>query len=416
MTNFYVLGAGVVGIATAYALAQQGFGVSVVDSASGPGEGGASFGNGAQLSYSYTDALASPNLVKHLPGLLVGRDPAFRITPTCSLLFVRWGLELLRNATKERFQENTLHILQLALESRSAMAELRSRHSLSFAFRRSAKMHLYSSEAAFSKARAAVGLKEKFGVGQEILSPQEAVGREPALETYAGKLVGAVWSPLDEAGDCHLFCRELSDVLAAQYGVKFHYGMTVTGLKADNQGLCSITTSAGEINARHAVVALGSASSGLLQTVGLRVPIWPIQGYSVTLPATKSTPDVSITDTANKIVFCRLAEKVRIAGLADIGGQKPPFVSKRLQVLLLAAKSAFPRAAEYGAGPQAWSGLRPMTPSSQPLISASRIEGLYLNCGHGMLGWTLAAGSAFRLAEIIRNPTARGHTPHQMRP
>ncbi len=401
MKRVIVLGAGVVGLATAYALARRGYAVTVIDGAPGPGVGGASFGNGAQLSYAYTDALASPSLRRQLPKLLLGRDPAFRLRLQPSAPFVLWGLELLRNTTQRMYEENTLAVLELALESRAALEGLMTKHTIAFSFRRSAKAHLYCDEKVFEKARKSIKLKQSLGVDQESLSPGEAMEREPALRYYKGTLVGAVWSPHEQVGDSHLFCQGLAEILAADYGVSFMYGTSVERLKVVTGRVSALVTNSEEIPATTVVVALGSSTPALLATAGIRVPIWPLQGYSVTLPATDETPDVSITDTANKVVFCRLGDRVRIAGLADIGRMSPAFRQSRLDDLVRSARAAFPSAADYEADHRAWTGLRPMTPSSRPIIGESRIAGVFMNCGQGMLGWTSAMGSGERLSRII---------------
>ncbi len=402
MSIVHVLGAGVIGLTTAYSLARRGHSVVVVDQAIGPGVGGASFRNGAQLSYAYADAMATPALRRKLSKLILGFDPSFRIKLDLSTDFVRWGLSFIRNSTKSRFDENTIAILRLASESRAAMADLLSRHPLSFSHRRSAKAHLYVDAHAFGEAQKIVRLKKLYDVEQEVLSEDEVIQREPALRAYNGKLVGAVWSPCDEVGDCHVFCCELAKVLVRDYDVKFNFETTVSGLQLYRGGLVAISTTSGEIAAKLAVVSLGSGSRVALGNVGIRTAIWPIQGYSITLPVADMAPSASITDTAKKVVFCRLGERVRIAGLADIQGGQPSFQANRLQTLLEIARSVLPKAANYSADPLPWTGTRPMTPSSQPFIGRCRWKGVYMNCGHGALGWTLAMGSAGRIARIIQ--------------
>ncbi len=401
MRRVHVLGAGVVGLTTAYMLACRGHEVQVLDAASGPGRDGASFGNGAQLSYAYTDAMANPGLRRQLAGLLRGKDPAFRMEPELSVRFARWGLDFLRNTTQGRFERNTLAVLELALESRAEMATLLGRHSIPFSHRRSAKAHLYPDASSLEKARRMIDLKLPFGTDQEILTAREVMDREPALQAYQGPLAGAVWSPHEEAGDCHLFCRGLADLLASDYGVSFAYGARVERLRVISGRLAAIETVQGEIPAQTAVVAMGAATAPILASAKVDVPIWPVQGYSITLPVTDRTPSVSITDVRNKFVVCQLDQRVRFAGLADVGGLTPTFRQARFDNLLRTVRAVFPEAADYHANAHPWSGLRPMTPSSRPIIGQSSVAGLFMNCGQGMLGWTLAMGSAKRLCHAV---------------
>jgi D-amino-acid dehydrogenase len=343
--------------------------------------------------------MASPALRRQLPRLLLGADPSFRIEPQASLEMLRWSVDFLRNTKGARFAENTLAVLALSLESRAAMSEFLEANSIEFSHRRVPKAHLYGSVTALRKAEKIVRLKEGHGLRQEVLSAREVLDREPSLRTYGGAIAGAVWSPDEEVGDCHAFCVRLADILRSNYGVEFRFGERIEALQCERNGLVALRTTASEMPARRCVVALGAGAPAVLKTAGIHSGIWPVQGYSVTLPASDATPRISITDTARKLVICRLGNSVRIAGLADIGaGLK--FRQERLQVLLHAARSAFPKAADYSAPPNAWTGARPMTPTSQPKIGRSPVGGVFLNCGHGMLGWTLAMGSAERLASV----------------
>jgi D-amino-acid dehydrogenase len=399
MAEIFVLGAGVVGMTTAYALAQRGHAITVIDAGSAPAEGGASFGNGAQLSYCYTDALASPSLVKNLPGYMLGVDPAFRFRPTVSPGFWSWITKFLANATKARFEANTIEVLKLAMESREALSSIRNR--LDFDHRTAGKLTLYSSIQTMRDAEALSRLKNLHGAGQVMLSPAEACEREPALARYGNGFAGALWSPIDETGDSHRFCLGLRDLLENQYGVTFKFGATVRALTKRSGKLAAIQTGQGEWACRIAVLSLGIWSRSVAATAGIRLPVWPMQGYSMTIPATKYAPVVSITDSARKIVFCRIGDRLRIAGLADIGPGIGEFSSQRFNTLMETAKGIFPEAGDYAADPKAWTGFRPMTPDSQPIVGRSKVDGLFLNCGHGSLGWTLSMGTAARLAEIV---------------
>lgn len=398
MADVIVLGAGVVGVATAYALARRGLAVAIVDRSDGPGRG-ASHANGAQLSYAYTDALGSPGLLKKLPMLALGRDPVFRINTPLDPAFLQWGLEFLRNCTDARFTANTLAALKLALESRLAMHELIERHPFDFGHEAPGKMHLFYDRAAFVAARDVMELKRAHGARQEALTPQEAIAIEPALASAAG-LAGIIHSPEDEVGDPYLFTNGLLEILQRDYGVKAHFGFEARSFERE-QGMARIANAAGEsIMGRQLIVCLGIGAPAFLSKIGIRVPVWPMKGYSFTAPLGDASPQISITDTARKIVFCRLSGRMRVAGLAELGAWSPSIDPERLQLLIGLARGSLPQAAGYDRIESDWAGLRPMSPSSLPMIARVQPE-IFLNIGHGMLGWTFAMGAAERAAALI---------------
>lgn len=393
-----VLGAGVVGVTTAYALARRGLKVAIVDRAEGPGRG-TSFANGAQLSYAYTDALGSPAMLKKLPMLALGRDPSFRVQATVDPAFLEWGLRFLRNCTNARFSRNTKAGLALALESRLAMHALTERHKFDFGHEVAGKMHLFYDRSAFAAAREVMALKRRHGAVQNALSPQEALAIEPALAGAVG-LEGVIHSPEDEVGDPFRFASGLLDILARDYGVEAHFGFDADRLRIE-RGSVAITDAAGAtITGERLAVCLGVAAPRFLRKAGMRVPVWPMKGYSFTAAPGAMAPRVSITDTARKIVFCSLAGRMRVAGLAELGAWDPSRHDQPLQALVGLARQSLPGAAAYDALESEWAGLRPMSPSSVPIISRPRPE-LLLNIGHGMLGWTFAMGAAERAASLI---------------
>ncbi|MBB6488651.1 FAD-dependent oxidoreductase [Rhizobium lusitanum] len=399
MSEIVILGAGVVGMTSAYALARKGHAVTIIDAANAPAEAGASFGNGAQLSYSYTDALASPSLVRNLPKYMLGLDPAFQFRPTLSPGFWSWAAAFLANATRAKFEANTIEVLKLAMESRRAFAKIRDL--LDFDHRATGKLTLYSSLQAVHSAGALSRLKNAHGAGQVMLSPKEALEREPALARYGHSFAGALWSPFDESGDSQRFCLGLRHLLENQYGVTFSFGTKVRALTKRAGRLVAIRTEKGERACDRAVLSLGVWSRDVAATAGIMLPVWPMQGYSMTIPATAHAPIASITDSARKIVFCRVGDRLRIAGLADIGRSNGQFDPSRFNRLVETAREIFPDAGEYAADKTAWTGFRPMSPDSRPIVGPSKVKGLFLNCGHGSLGWTLSMGTAARLAELF---------------
>ena len=394
-----VVGAGVVGVTTAYALASRGLSVTLVDAAEEPARG-TSFANGAQLSYVYTDALASPALLRNLPNLALALDPAFRLRPSIDPDFLRWGLSFLRNCSAARFLRNTLEGLKLGLESRAAMYRLLERHPLEFGHSVSGKLHLLKGRAMVDGARELVRLKRDAGAEQELISPEEAARLEPAISGRVGDLDAAVFSPQEEVGDPFLFCAALVERLRADYGVKTRFGTRIDRLQPNSWGSRAVTADGQKIEARRLVVCTGIETPRLLRRNGVKVPIWPMKGYSVTADPGPAAPKVSITDVARKLVFCSLSGKIRVAGLADLGSRDTAVNKRRLDSLVKAARSSLPNAADYARIKSSWSGLRPMTPSSLPIIRREQ-GGMILNVGHGTLGWTYAMGAAERAADLM---------------
>ena len=395
-----VIGAGVVGVATAYALARRGLRICVIDRAPGPALQ-TSFANGAQLSYAYTDAMAGPALWKQLPGMLAGRDRAFRTRLSRDPDFWRWGLALLRNASHSRLQENTLATLTLALESRAAMAELLARHPIDFDHRIAGKLHVYYNPASLPAARAMIERKRPFGVRQRLLDAEEAIAIEPALAGARG-IAGVVHSPEEEVGDPWRFATGLLDVLRTHHEVDARFGIDLQQLRRDG-AMWRLHSSNGDVvSVPNVVVCAGIASKSLLRTLGLRVPLMAVKGYSFTAPCGANAPSASITDTARKLVFCRLGDRIRVAGLADLNHWDATPDPARVADLVAMARESLPEAADYHRIESDWAGLRPMTPWSSPIIRRAG-DGLVLNIGHGMLGWTLAMGSGERAANLLQD-------------
>ena len=393
-----VLGAGVVGISTAYALARRGLSVTLVDREAGPARG-TSFANGAQLSYDYSDTMGSPAMLRKLPGLVFGADPLFRLKLRPDPAFLRWGLTFLRNSTAARQRRGTLSILRLALESRLAMHTLLERHEIAFGHAIPGKMHLYFDTASLKTAVKTVELKRPSGATQQVLSTAEARRIEPALAD-AGNLEGVVYSPNDEVGDPYLFGLELTRILTAHYGVRALFGVTAYRVQTKTNGVTVTGTEDECIEARAAVVTLGIAAPAFLRRHGIRTTIEPLKGYSFTAPRGAMAPRVSITDTARKLVFCDLMGRMRVAGGAELGNWNTQLEPAPLMRLIRAARESLPQAADFDHLDSSWTGLRPMSPDSMPVIARARPR-VVLNIGHGMLGWTLAMGAGEHTAALV---------------
>jgi D-amino-acid dehydrogenase len=406
-SRIVVIGGGVIGVTTAAALASRGLQVTLLERAESLGSG-VTARNGAQLSYCYADALGTPALLSNLPRLLAGLDPSFRVHKSVHPDFLRWAFRFLMNCRAGRFLANTRAVFGLAARSRAALADLLTRHpELQFQHTKTGKLHLYDTADKFAAAKLVAQFKRELGCQQRVVSAEETIEIEPAVAAAPRKIVGAIYSPQDEAGDPYQFTQALGALVARKHGVRLLTSTVASRFVLEGRSICAVETSSGLIEGDLFVLAAGSESAALARGVGVRLPIFPMKGYSITLPITARSPIVSITDSRARIVFCRLQNEIRIAGLAELGRTDNGVDPKRVRILLDAARASLPEAADWHADPCPWSGLRPMTPDCRPIIGAApSLTNLVLNCGHGMLGWTLACGSAELTASIVLHEDA----------
>jgi D-amino-acid dehydrogenase len=404
-----VIGAGVVGSATALTLAERGHHVLLLDKAAAPGLG-TSFGNGAQLSYAYTDALASPALRRAIPRVLLGRDPAFRVRLRLDPDFLRWCLAFMANTAASAATANTIAGLRLAARSRVALAGLAQRHGLAFDHAKLGKLIVYRSERALDAARAAVALKAQHGAVQRLLTAEQTIALAPLLADTGKDIIGAVHDAGEETGDPHLFCREACGSLAAIGGCETRFGTTVAGLEPGLGRVAIRLSEGGTLDAEAVIVCGGPQTNHLTAPLGARLPIALIKGHSITAPPGPQPLGLSITDAARRIVVAPLGDHVRIAGLADLGARDARVEPPRLEQLIADAQAVVPAAADYAQIKAQWAGLRPVTPNSLPIIRRVA-PGVIVNAGHGALGWTYAAGCAAAVADMIdeRPQTANDH-------
>ncbi len=397
-----VIGAGVVGVTTAYYLAQRGCRVTVIDRAHDVAEG-ASHANAAQLSYTFTDAMARPEFIAKIPGLLAGFDVGSRVRPDPALL--SWGLQFLGQCSHDKWADNTVAVLKMALRSAKLMAELRAAVPIEFGHRRVGKLVLLADDAAIASVTAGVELKKANGAQLRILSAGEAIDIEPSLTAFDEQFVAAVYSPSDAVADSRLFTARLSEWLRASTDVRFLLDREVQRIGQRDGRFTAVESDGDDIEADAAVVCCGAWSARLLRPLRQGIPIYPVRGYSVTLPAGADPPDASITVLRRRIVFSRLADRIRVAGFADFAGFGAHRSAGRIARMMESARRAAPRAADYQSDDiVSWAGLRPMTPDSRPRVGTTGIDRLYVNTGHGILGWTLACASAHDVAACITGP------------
>jgi len=407
-----VLGAGVVGVVTAYYLARDGHRVRLIDSAGGVGLE-TSFGNGGQLSYNYVAPLADPGVLSKLPRWLLNPDAPVRFVPRLEPRQWRWALSFLKACTPAASLATSGGLLSLGLYSRALVHDLMRDEALSCNYVRNGKLVVYRSVEEFASGKRQMAFQARLGSEQRALDAAGCAALEPALAPLAPRLAGGIHTPGEEAADCYQFTVELAQVAMRKFGVELLTGCSVRRLIRDGSRLAAVQTSLGDIEADAFVVALGMGSVPLLAGLGISLPLYPLLGYSLTVPVgpNHKPPQVSITDSDHKIVYALLGNRLRVAGMADISGLHAVAKPARAALLLRQARETFPEAGAYDHA-AIWFGRRPATPTSKPLIGATRLCNLWLNTGHGALGFTLACGSGKIVTDLIagRPPAIAG--PH----
>jgi D-amino-acid dehydrogenase len=404
-----VLGAGIVGLATAYELHRQGLSVTVVDRAA-PGAG-ASGGNGAQLSYSYVQPLADPSIWRQLPKLLLWPDSPLKLRPQWDPQQWRWGAAFMQACNAKTSARTTASLLTLAASSRAGFDRMLATEKPDCDYSSTGKLVLYPTAASLAAATRQVALQGELGCHQQAITPQACCDLEPALDGYAPQMAGAIHTPSECAVDGLKLCRELERILRAQ-GVRFVLGSTISALVHRHGRVRAVHTSEGALEADHFVLAMGAQSVALARTVGLRLPVYPIKGYSITLDLAQtspgSAPRINVTDIARKVVFARLGNRLRVAGMAELVGHDHRIRPSAMASLLRSTRTVLPQLQVSGAE-LPWTGLRPATPTGLPIVGvqAGGPDNLVINTGHGALGLTLAFGTAQQVSQHLLRATLR---------
>ncbi|MFD2233487.1 D-amino acid dehydrogenase [Phaeospirillum tilakii] len=396
-----VIGAGVVGTAAAWYLAAAGHEVEVVERRDGAGLE-TSFANGGQISPCHAEPWANPAVLPKLARWLGREDaPLLMRWRRWDPELWAWGASFLVNCLPGRTEANTERVLRLALYSRDCLRRLRAETGIAYDQRTAGILHIYRDPAEYAHACAAADLMRRHGLDRVALTVAECLEHEPALAAVAPTLAGGIFTPGDESGDAHLFTRELAR-LAEGRGVRFRYGVGVRRLVTRGERVAGLDTEAGQLEAEVYVLAAATASRALARPLGLHLPIVPAKGYSITAPVTDPAraPVVSITDDEHKIVVSRLGERLRVAGTAEMTGEDLTLTPARVAAVLGHARALFPGGADYDRA-EPWTGLRPATPDGVPLVGPTRYHNLWLDTGHGTLGWTMACGSGALLADLI---------------
>lgn len=411
-----VIGAGVVGLTSAWYLANQGVQVTLVDRHLDVAQE-TSFANGGQLSYSYVAPLADPAVISKLPQWLLRADSPLRFRPRLDLAQWRWCTEFLANCNSVAVRRTIGDMLRLSFLSRDSLDELLSQHALQFDLLRSGKLVVYRDAKALEGARPMVDWQRSLGADQQMLDGAACVALEPTLQGIRSDLAGGIFTPGEATADCAGFCVGLRGLLEKMANVTLALGTQVRELVHEGNRVVAVRTDKGDMNADAVVVAAGMFSVPLLRPLGVTLPLYGLRGYSLSVPLAEGSqaPQLSVTDASRKVVYAPLGQRLRIAAMVDMGVDRAEVDPARIALLKQQVAETFPELDLVQA--QAWAGLRPSTPHSKPIIDrAGGFNNLWLNVGQGALGFTLALGSAKLLAaQMLDQPLPIDPGPFRLR-
>ena len=399
-----VLGAGVIGVTTAYFLARGGASVTVVDRQPGPALE-TSFANGGQISVNHATPWATPSTPLKALKWLGRSDAPLLIHPRWDPALAAWLIRFLANCTRGRLRTNIERALRVALYSRGELAELRAETGIEYDQLTLGILHIFRNPRDYAEALPGSSLMTQLGCERRIVSVDECVALEPALAWTRDRLVGGIFSPGDESGNAHTFTLRLAE-LCESLGVLFRWRQPVRRLLRSGQRIVGVETDGGGIDADAYVLAFGSWSPLLLKPLGMALPVYPGKGYSVTIPIGRhlGAPTLGLIDDEFKMVYSRLGGQLRIAGTAEFAGWDTSVTEARARFLLTKALELFPNCGDVEHA-ELWAGLRPSTPDGVPVIGRTGLDNLFLNTGHGTLGWTMACGSGRVVADLMLGRT-----------
>ncbi|TCR04045.1 D-amino acid dehydrogenase [Neorhizobium sp. JUb45] len=394
-----ILGAGVIGVTSAYQLAKAGHEVTVIDRQPGPALE-TSFANAGEVSFGYCSPWAAPGIPQKAMKWLFMKHAPLILRPKMDAAMLSWMLKMLMNCTSDRYAINKSRMLRLADYARITLADVREETGIAYDARMQGTLQLFRTQDQLDASAKDVKALAADGVPYEVLDRDGCVRVEPALSHVRHKIVGGLLTPKDETGDCFKFTNALA-AKAEALGVKFLWGHTIKAVDISGGAVSGVHTDKGDIRSDAVVVALGSYSPLLVKSFGINLPVYPVKGYSLTIPITDATraPESTVMDETYKIAITRLGARIRVGGMAEISGYTNDLGLARRRTLEHSVMDLFP-GGEAGKG-EFWSGLRPMTPDGTPIIGGTHIKGLYLNTGHGTLGWTMSTGSARVIADLV---------------
>ncbi len=395
-----ILGAGVIGTASAYYLAKAGHDVTVLERQPASGLE-TSFANAGEVSPGYSAPWAGPGIPMKAIKWLMMRHSPLAIHPSFDPQMWRWVTQMLMNCTSKRYEINKGRMLRMAEYSRDVLQQLRSDTGISYDERTQGTLQLFRNQKQLDASATDIAILKRYDVPYESLDKAACIKVEPALAQVQQKFIGALRLPGDETGDCFKFTQNLAK-LAEELGVKFKYGVCIERLITEGDKMTGVMTSEGLVTADSYVLALGSYSPILLRDLGIKIPVYPIKGYSITVPITDaaSAPESTIMDETYKVAITRLGDRIRVGGTAEIAGYNLELRAARRETLEHSVTDLFPNGGDVSRA-EFWTGLRPMTPDGTPIVGPTPFRNLFLNTGHGTLGWTMACGSGQFIADVV---------------
>ncbi|NQZ92590.1 MAG: D-amino acid dehydrogenase [Moritella sp.] len=403
-----VLGCGVIGLTSAWYLAKAGHDVTVIDRQPRGAEE-TSFANAGQISYGYSSPWAAPGIPVKAIKWLAQKHAPLKIKPGLSPDLYLWAAKMLANCNQHSYEINKARMLRIANYSRDCLIELRQQQDIQYEARQLGTLQVFRHESQLAGIAKDIKILADSGTLYEELDVAACIAVEPGLAGVKDKIVGGLRLPDDETGDCYMFCQQLT-ALAQAAGVKFKFDVTVNKLNYSDNKIKSVSTNVGELTADAYVVAMGCYSSALLAPIlspqGLVMPIYPVKGYSLTVPIVDSSqaPVSTVMDETYKVAMTRFDQRIRVAGTAELAGYNLDLTESRKDTIAMVINDLFPNAGDMSKA-EFWTGLRPMTPDGTPIIGKTPMANLFTNCGHGTLGWTMACGSARYLADVISGVT-----------
>ncbi|EPC03618.1 D-amino acid dehydrogenase small subunit [Litchfieldella anticariensis FP35 = DSM 16096] len=396
-----VLGSGVVGVTSAYYLARQGYEVTVVDRQSSPAME-TSYGNAGQVSFGFSSPWAAPGIPQKAVKWMFQEHAPLKIQPRMDPTMARFMMQMFGNCTAERYAVNKERMVRIAEYSRSCINALREETGIRYEDRQRGLLQLFRYDSQVAAAGKDMKVLEQCGVRHKLLDAKEIQEVEPALARVPGKFVGGLHLPDDQTGDCYLFTNRLADYCHEHLGVNFRFGVDIQRLECSGGRIESVVTSAGKMFADAYVVCMGSFSKFLVKDLDIRLPIYPVKGYSLTVPVTDDggAPQSTVMDETFKVAISRFDNRIRVGGTAELASYDLSLLEKRRATISMVVRDVFPEGGDVEKA-EFWTGLRPMTPDSTPIIGATKFDNLWLNTGHGTLGWTMSCGSGHLLADLM---------------
>jgi D-amino-acid dehydrogenase len=395
-----ILGSGVIGTTVAYYLAREGHEVEVVDRQPGPGLE-TSYANAGEVSPGYSAPWAGPGVpLKAIQWLMMHHSPLV-IKPMLDPAMWRWGLSMLRNCTEARYRVNKGRMVRLAEYSRDCLKELRAEIGIQYDDREQGTLQLFRTQKQLDGTAKDIEILKEYNVPYQLLDRTGYLKYEPALAEVQDKFIGALRLPGDETGDCFKFTNTLAE-RAKALGVKFRFGVDIQSIERSGKRVTGVRTAEGVLTADRYVLALGSYSTQMLAPLGINIPVYPVKGFSLTLPITDASkaPESTIMDETHKVAVTRLGDRIRVGGTAQLSGFDLNLDEGRRRTLEFVVNDLFPKGGEVSQA-EFWTGLRPMTPDGTPILGETPIDNLLLSTGHGTLGWTMATGTGRVMADLI---------------